>query len=96
MLLAPLFAPLLSFLLRDVVVKFVVFSAIFGLVGFLIPKAIQYLGPWLGTASLTNAFAGLPAGVWFFLDFFQLGFGVPLLISAYVARFLIRRLPVIG
>jgi hypothetical protein len=31
-----------------------------------------------------------------FLDFFALGYGVPLMISAYVTRFLIRRLPVIG
>jgi hypothetical protein len=30
------------------------------------------------------------------LRFFRLDFGVPLIISAYVSRFLIRRLPVIG
>jgi hypothetical protein len=39
---------------------------------------------------------GLNAGVWWVLDLFNLSYGVPLLISAYVARFLIRRLPVIG
>ena len=47
-------------------------------------------------ANLTSTFTGLDPGVWFFLDFFALGYGVPLMISAYITRFLIRRLPVIG
>jgi hypothetical protein len=96
MLLAPLLAPVVGFLIREVVVKFIVFTSLFALVAFLVPKAIGFLSPFLGLSSLSSAFTGLPAGVWFFLDFFNLGFGVPLLISAYVARFLIRRLPVIG
>lgn len=96
MLLAPLLAPLVGFLIRDVIVKFIVFTAVFALVAYLVPKAVGYLAPFLGLGSLSSAFSGLPAGVWFFLDFFNLGFGVPLLISAFVSRFLIRRLPVIG
>lgn len=96
MLLSPLIAPVISFLFREVAVKFLVFTAVFALVAFLVPKAVGYLAPFIGTAALTSAFGGLGSGVWYFLDFFNLGFGVPLLISAYVARFLIRRLPVIG
>lgn len=96
MLLAPLLAPVIGFLVREVVVKFIVFAAIFSIVAFLVPYAVAYLAPFIGVGSLTSAFAGLPSGVWFFLDFFNIGFGIPLLISAVVARFLIRRLPVIG
>ncbi len=96
MLFAPLLAPLVSFFFREVVVKFLVFTAIFAVVVFLVPKAVAYLAPFIGTAGLSGAFGGLAGGVWFFLDFFNMSFGVPLLISAYVARFLIRRLPVIG
>lgn len=96
MLIAPLLAPIFSFLLREIVVKFIVFTAVFGLVAILVPVAIGYLGPYLSTGGLSSAFSGLSGGVWFFLDFFQLGFGVPLLISAWVTRFIIRRLPVIG
>jgi len=95
-LFAPLVAPIVSFLIKDVVVRFVVFTAVFGLVAFLVPKAVAFLEPFIGLSSLTGAFSGLPSGVWFFLDFFNLAFGMPLLISAFVARFLIRRLPVIG
>lgn len=88
--------PIVSWLLREVVLKFVVLGAIFLLLTVMVPMAVSYLSPWLGTSSLSSAFSGLSSGVWFFLDLFNLGFGVPLLISALVTRFLIRRLPVIG
>lgn len=88
--------PIISWLLREVVLKFVVLGAIFLVLTVVVPMAVGYLGPWLGTSSLSSAFSGLSSGVWFFLDFFNLGFGVPLIISALVTRFLIRRLPVIG
>jgi hypothetical protein len=86
----------LQWLLREVVLKFLVLTAVFAAVAFFVPKALSYLSPWLGDASLTSAFAGIPSGVWFFLDAFRLDYGVPLMIAAFVARFLIRRLPVIG
>lgn len=89
-------APLLTSLISAVVVKFVVFAGVFALVGFLVPKVVGLLGPYVGTGTLTSAFNGLGPGVWFFLDFFALGYGVPLVLSAFIARFLIRRLPVIG
>lgn len=88
--------PIVSWIFREVVVKFVIFTALFALLAFLIPKAILIVSPWVNSSGLTSAFSGLGSGVWFFLDFFQLGFGVPLLLSAAVTRFLIRRMPVIG
>lgn len=96
MLFAPVLAPLVSFLIRDVFVKFFVFTAVFALVAFLVPKAVEFITPFIGSGSLNSAFGGVGPGIWFFLDFFNLSFGVPLLISAWVSRFLIRRLPVIG
>lgn len=89
-------APIITWIFRDVVVKFLVFAGLFALVAFLVPKAIAYLGNFINPGGLTSAFGAIGPGVWFFLDFFQLGYGVPLVLSAYVARFLIRRLPVIG
>lgn len=88
--------PIVSWIFREIVVKFLVFTALFALLVFLIPKAIAIVSPWVSTSGLSSAFSGLGAGVWFFLDFFQLAYGVPLMISAWVARFLIRRLPIIG
>lgn len=91
-----LLAPLVTWVFRDVVVKFIVFAAVFALVAFLVPKAIAFLGDFISPGGLTNAFSAVSPGVWFFLDFFQLAYGLPLVISAGVARFLIRRLPLIG
>jgi len=88
--------PIVSWIFREIVVKFLVFTALFVVLAFLIPKAIAMITPWIGTGGLSSAFGGLGSGVWFFLDFFQLAYGVPLVISAFVTRFLIRRLPVIG
>lgn len=89
-------APLVSWLVRGVVVKFLYLTAIFALLAIVIPVGINLITPHIGTAGLNSAFGGVGAGVWWFLDFFNLAFGVPLLISAYVARFLVRRLPLIG
>lgn len=91
-----IFAPVVSWIFRGVVVKFVVLTAVFAVMAALIPSAISLIAPHVGAASLTGAFGGLDSGVWWFLDFFALGYGIPLLISAAVTRFLIRRLPFIG
>jgi len=91
-----LLAPVLTWVFREVVVKFLVFTAVFALVAFLVPKAVAYLGGFVNPGGLSSAFGAVSPGVWYFLDFFQLGYGVPLVIAAYVARFLIRRLPFIG
>lgn len=89
-------APLVSWIFRGVVVKFVILTGIFAVMAIVIPAAISLIAPHIGVTSLTSSFAGIDAGVWWFLDMFALDYGLPLLISAHVARFLIRRLPVIG
>lgn len=91
-----IFAPLLQFLFREVAVKFLVLTAVFAVMAVLVPKVIELATPHIGVTALNNAFGGLDGGVWFFLDFFALDYGLPLLLSAFVARFLIRRLPLVG
>lgn len=93
---AAFLAPIISYIFREVVVKFVVLAAVFALLGIFVPMAVSFLVPHIGTASLNSAFSTVSPGVWYFLDFFGLSAGLPLIISAFVARFLIRRLPVIG
>jgi hypothetical protein len=97
---APLFIPfiasMLSWVFREVVVKFVVFIAVFSMVSFLVPIAVSYLGGFISPSSISGAFGAIDSGVWFVLKFFRLNDGVPLIVSAYVSRFLIRRLPLIG
>lgn len=83
----------LGFIFRTVLLKFVVFSVLF----FIVTEFISVLAGLLpGSASLTGALGGIPSGVWYFLDLFNVTLAVPLLLSAWVTRFTIRRIPIIG
>lgn len=84
---------LLGFVFRSVVVKFVLYFGLF----FVVSEFLQIISPLLpnGTA-LSNTLGGLPSGVWYFLDLFNVSYGIPTLLSALVTRFVIRRLPIIG
>lgn len=87
------FYTILAFLLRSVLVKFVVMFALY----FVATAFIAYLAPKLpGAAALSSAFAAIPAGVWWVLDLFKVPLGLQLVLTAYVTRFAIRRIPVIG
>lgn len=43
-----------------------------------------------------GAFAGIPATVLWFASTFQLSFGIKVVLAALVARFILRRIPLIG
>lgn len=88
--------PIVSWIFREILIKFVLLTGMIFMIGMVVPMAVQYLGAHIGTSGLTGAFSALPAGIWYFLDYFRVDMAVPLLISASVARFLIRRLPFIG
>ena len=84
---------ILGFIFRSVMVKFVSFFALF----FITTELMAVLSPLLPTSiSLGSSMAGIPSGVWYFMDLFNVTAGIPLLLSAYVTRFIIRRIPVIG
>lgn len=89
-------APLVSWIFRGVVVKFVILTGLFAVMAILIPKVIDLVAPYLAVTFLTNAFNAIPPAMWWFIDMFQLDVGLPLLFSAVITRFLIRRMPVIG
>ncbi len=83
----------LGFLIRSILVKFVVYFALF----FVVTEFISILSPLLPSgAALTSSLGGIPGAVWYFLDLFNVSIGIPILLSAWVMRFIIRRIPVIG
>ena len=91
-LLSSLFTAL-GWIFRSVLIKFFAFFALF----FIASEFISYLAPKLpGSASLTQAFSNIPPGIWWFLDMFKVPLGVQLVLSAFVTRFAIRRMPVVG
>lgn len=87
------FNVVLAWVFRSVLVKFAVYFALW----FITTEFIQILASHLpGASSLTSAFSQQSPGVWYFLDLFKIPFGVSACLSAFVLRFIIRRLPVIG
>jgi len=85
-----------SWLLNTVIIKFVVMAVMYWLVYELTPWLLSLLAAGFNLAGLTTTFLSIPPGVWFFLDFMALDVGIPVLLGAYVTRFLIRRIPIIG
>lgn len=81
-----------AWLFRVVVIKFLVLTAIY----VAVVEFSQVLMSLLPPISFGNAFAVISPGVWFFLDFFQIEAAAMMLLAAFVTRFLIRRIPVIG
>lgn len=75
-----------------------------GLILTALTLLITFLGEWLwsllpsfmSSQALTNALAVLPSGIWWVLDYARIPYGLPLVLTASVVVFLIRRIPVIG
>lgn len=79
----------LAWVFRVVLVKFIVGFACFHFIR-LVVEVVTSLGP--SSQALEGAFAAIPPGVWWFLDAFQIGFGLTACLSAYSSAFIIRRL----
>lgn len=80
---------------RAAIVKFVIFTAIALLVAALAVAVFNELVN-IDLFGFSNMLSSLPDGILYFLDVFQFAVGIPMLLGAFVARFTIRRLPVIG
>lgn len=87
--------PVLQWIFRGAVVKFLTFAAIAAVLSILVPYAVQLVAPSLATG-ITSAFQGMPDLASAFLYYMGLDIGIPAMISAYITRFLIRRIPFIG
>jgi hypothetical protein len=86
----------LSFVLRSIIVKFAFFFALYFVASEILAVAADMLFPKDSEKSLDAAFNQLTPAMWFVIDYFKMDVGIPALISAYLTRFMIRRLPVIG
>lgn len=85
----------LGFVFKSVIVKFTTFFALWFITTEFI-AVLQSVGILPTAAELNASLSGLPATTWYFLDLFAVSQGMQLVLSASVARFIIRRIPVIG
>lgn len=85
-----------GFFLRQVVIKGVFLIALYAAMALFIPMVANYVSSFVSVSALNSAFSAVPAGAWYFFDLFRFDFGLPLILSASVTKFLIRRIPIIG
>lgn len=86
---------LLLWLLRAVVIKFVIFTALYLISVELTEAALNAMGS-TSVDQLGGAFGALPSNVVWGMRVFRLDFGIPVVLSSAAVAFAIRRLPVIG
>ena len=87
----------LGFLVRSVVGKMFLYFGLFFVTSEFVPLLFSGASSLLpGTSSISSGMSGLPAGIWYFLDLFKIDVGLPIVLSAWATRFVIRRIPIIG
>ena len=91
-----LFSGFLGFVFKGIVAKFFVFFALFFITTEFIPVVSELFIPENLRVNFQTLFNNLPSDMWYFLELLKVPFGVTLFISAMLARFIIRRIPVIG
>ncbi|HAT1680685.1 TPA: DUF2523 domain-containing protein [Klebsiella oxytoca] len=84
---------ILTFLFKQVAVKFVLFTVLYLLLTQLAPLLTPYLP---NGANISSLFNGLPSAVLWFLNIVAFNVTFPMIIVAYFTRFFIRRIPFLG
>lgn len=84
---------LLAFVLRLSPIKFVVMLVLYLIFTVLMDMVFSLFPNWF---SLNGVLNSIPTGAWWFLDMIGFDYGAPLIIGAWVTRFLIRRIPFVG
>ncbi|HGY8197310.1 TPA: DUF2523 family protein, partial [Escherichia coli] len=83
----------LGFLLRSVIVKFTVFFALYFIVQEFVPLILDMVNRQLPLLALISS---IPDSLKYFFSVFKVIDGINIILSAFVTRFIIRRIPVIG
>lgn len=83
----------LGFLLRSVIVKFTVFFALYFIVQEFVPLILDMVNRQLPLLALISS---IPDSLKYFFSIFKVIDGINIILSAFVTRFIIRRIPVIG
>lgn len=83
----------LGFLLRSIIVKFTVFFALYFVVQEFVPIILDMVNRQLPLLALISS---IPDSLKYFFAVFKIIDGINIILSAFVTRFIIRRIPVIG
>lgn len=85
----------LQFVFRSIVIKFGTFFALWYITtGFV--EVLKTAGILPNAESLSSAFTGIPASVWYWLELLAFPEGMPIVLAAMANRFVLRRIPMMG
>lgn len=84
---------ILGFIFKTLVIKFLVFTALFVIVSEFVPVILNMLPSTTNIVTLVNQ---LPDPVWYFMNLFSVITGLKIIISSLLTRFIIRRIPIVG
>lgn len=84
---------ILHFLFKSVFLKVSLFTILYIFVNDVVVEIFNLLPR--GT-EVTTWWALLPSSIGYFLQIFRIDVGIPMILSAYVTRFFIRRIPLFG
>ncbi len=87
-----LMTTVLQFILQSVVIKFVVFFVLF----FVVTEFFDLLTSIIPEFDIDGLMADISSGGAYFINLFKIDEGVSLILTAYIYRFAIRRIPLLG
>jgi hypothetical protein len=84
---------IVGWVFRSLVIRFGLFFGLY----FVTTEFVEVIQSWLPSGdALSSAFGSIPNDAWYFLDLCGLSDGAPAILTAYLTRFTIRRVPIIG
>lgn len=87
---------IVTFIFTKTVPKFFAFFALYFIVAEFTPILFDLIGADEAISQISQLFGGLSSVVLYFFSIFKVGTGLQLILAAYITRFVIRRIPVIG
>ncbi|MBN6710274.1 DUF2523 domain-containing protein [Haemophilus haemoglobinophilus] len=85
---------LLGFVFKGSVSKFFLFYGLYYITSEFVPILVSFMD--LNFSSVGSLLNSIDSGIWYFLNIFRFSDGMYIVFSAYVTRFIIRRIPIIG
>lgn len=90
-----LLSKLALFFVKTALIKFFAFTVLYLITSSFMSYLVSHLSS-VSPSALTNAVAAWSPQMWYFADLTLFTQAFPAIISAYILRFSIRRMPVIG
>jgi hypothetical protein len=86
---------ILSWLLKSVVIKFVIGTAMYFIIHEVMNVVLANVLPSGSTltGNLNTTLGSLGSDVWYFLDYFNVPSGISLVLGAYTTRFILKFIP---